>query len=61
MKTSKNKTIRDEIKIIKLRIKDKRNTCEKLDRLCDSLYRELNALETIELRLKRSLTWEDGQ
>jgi len=61
MKTSENKTIRNEIKIIKARIKDKRRTCEKLNRICDGFYSDLDALETIEARLERSLKWEDGQ
>ena len=59
MKTSENKKIRDKIKIIKVRIKEKQEMCEKFDRFCDRLYRELSVLEATETRLKQ--TWEDGQ
>jgi len=53
--------IRDEIKIIQARIKDKRATCQKLVGLCANLHNELSSLEAIEHGLKRDLIRRDTQ
>jgi hypothetical protein len=57
MRTPENKkqTIRNEIKIIRARIKDNHKIYEKIDRLCGILWSDLESLEVIEERLKRDL------
>jgi chromosome segregation ATPase len=55
MNTEKQ-TIRNELKIIRARIKDKRKTYEKINRICETLWSEIDSLEATEERLKRDLS-----
>ena len=49
-----NKIIQQEIKITQAIIKNQRKIYKKLTRLCDEVFHELNYLEAIEDKLKKS-------
>jgi hypothetical protein len=48
--------IRNEIKVIRARIKDKRKTYEKINRICETLWSEIDSLEATEEILKKELS-----